>query len=65
MKVTLMLAALLLSGLVLALTSCGEPAKTAPSVVMATTQDHGWQTRRCRCNRHDARGCVHWQCRRV
>lgn len=24
-----------------------------------------WSTRRCRCNRHDARGCVHWVCRRV
>lgn len=49
------------------LVSCGEPARSAPigaAEMKNACASNDWQSRRCRCARRDARGCVHWQCRR-
>lgn len=51
----------------LILVSCQPTQTQAAPAAAACSAGHasGWHNRRCRCNRHDARGCIHWQCRRV
>lgn len=42
-----------------------EPAKSANGDGYVVPAISGKHHLRCRCNRHDGRGCVHWQCRRA